>query len=523
VSRSLLWRGLTILAVVVGSALLAYPPRNKINLGLDLRGGVHLVLDVQADEALRAETEKDMDTLVRQLTEAGVAGVTVRRLEDSKFEAVGVPAERRDAVSKVIDDYLPFWSFDSTPQALVFTRRPEEDADIREQAVRQAEQTIRNRIDAFGVSEPVIQRQGLGSSRIVVQLPGVDDPERVKELIKNTALLEFRFVAYPPQGAASSEAEIAAHYGGRVPADVEVLPQEIRGENDEVVGTAWLGLEARRIITGRDLRTARAGMGQFNEPVVRFYLSKEAGRVFGEATGANVGRRLAIVLDGKVQSAPVVQSRITDEGVIEGQFTQTEVEDLVTVLRSGALPASIRYLEERAVGPSLGQDSIDQGTRASLLGGALVLVLMLVVYKLSGVNAVLALALNVVLVFGAMAYFGATLTLPGIAGIVLTIGMAVDANVLIFERIKEELAAGRTVKAAIVAGFGKAWSAVIDTHITTLISALFLFQFGTGPIRGFAVTLSVGIIASLFTAVFTSRFLFDLTLARRGRADRLSI
>jgi preprotein translocase subunit SecD len=523
VSRSLLWRGLAVLVVVVGCILLGYPPQEKINLGLDLRGGVHLVLDVRADEALRAETDKDMETLERQLGEEGVTGISVRRLEDSKFEATGIPAERRDAVKEVIDSYLPFWTYTTGAQSIVFQRRPEEDNDIREQAVRQAQQTINNRIDAFGVTEPVIQRQGLNSSRIVVQLPGVDDPERVKELIKNTALLEFRFVAYPPQGAAASEEEILQNFGGQLPADMEIFPQELRGENQELTGTVFVALEGRRIITGRDLRTARAGLGQFNEPVVRFYLSKEAGRIFGEATGSNIGRRLAIVLDGKVQSAPVVQGRIQDEGVIEGQFTQTEVEDLVTVLRSGALPAGIDYLEERAVGPSLGQDSIADGTRASLLGGALVLVLMLVVYKLSGVNAVLALVINILMVFGAMAYFGATLTLPGIAGIVLTMGMAVDANVLIFERIKEELKAGRTVRAAIAGGFGKAWSAVIDTHMTTLISALFLFQFGTGPIRGFAVTLSVGMIASLFTAVFTSRWLFDLILARRGRAEKLSI
>jgi preprotein translocase subunit SecD len=523
VNRSLLWRGLTILAVMVGAGLVAYPPQEKINLGLDLRGGVHLVLDVQADEALRAETDKDMDTLLRQLEQEGVTGATTHRLEDSRFELVGVAAERRDAVKKVVDSFLPFWSWEAGAQSLVFSRRPDEDQDIREQAVRQAEQTIRNRIDAFGVAEPIIQRQGLGSNRVVVQLPGVDDPERVKELIKNTALLEFRFVAYPPQGAASSEAEILAHFNGRLPPDVEIFPQEIRGEEGEAVGTAFLGLESRRIITGRDLRTARTGLGQFSEPVVRFYLSKEAGRIFGEATGSNVGRRLAIVLDGNVQSAPVVQSRITDEGVIEGQFTQAEVEDLVTVLRSGALPASIVYLEERTVGPSLGQDSIDKGIRASLLGGALVVLLMVGAYKLSGVNAVVAQAINSLITLGALAYFGATLTLPGIAGIVLTIGMAVDANVLIFERIKEELKAGRTVKAAIVTGFGKAWTAVFDTHVTTLISALFLFQFGTGPIRGFAVTLSVGIIASLFTAVFVSRWIFDVVTLLRRRANRLSI
>jgi preprotein translocase subunit SecD len=519
----LLWRGLAVLAVVVGCILLANPPREKINLGLDLRGGVHLVLDVRADEALRAETDKDMETLVRQLGEEGVSGVQVKRLEDSKFEATGIAAEKRAAIETVVDAYLPFWTYSAGPQAVVFTRKPEEDADIRDQAVRQAQQTINNRIDAFGVTEPVIQRQGLNSSRIVVQLPGVDDPERVKELIKNTALLEFRFVAWPPQGAASTEEEILQNFNGQLPAEMEIFPQEVRGEDGEAAGNVFVALEKRRIITGRDLRTARPALGQFNEPVVRFYLSKDAGRAFGEATGANIGRRLAIVLDGKVQSAPVVQGRIQDEGVIEGQFTQTEVEDLVTVLRSGALPASIVYLEERAVGPSLGQDSIDDGTRASLLGGALVLVIMVVVYKLSGMNAVLALVINVLMVFGAMAYFGATLTLPGIAGIVLTIGMAVDANVLIFERIKEERKAGRTVKAAIVSGFGKAWSAVIDTHMTTLISALFLFQFGTGPIRGFAVTLSVGMIASLFTAVFTSRWLFDLILARKGRAEKLSI
>jgi preprotein translocase subunit SecD len=523
VNRNLIWRGLVVLVVVVGCILLAYPPDKKINLGLDLRGGVHLVLDVQADEALRAETDKDMDTLVRQLGEGGTTGVQVHRLENSKFEATGVPAERRDAVEKVVDSYLPFWTYTAAPQSLVFTRKPEEDNDIRDQAVRQAQQTIQNRIDAFGVTEPVIQRQGLNSSRIVLQLPGVDDPERVKELIKNTALLEFRFVAYPPQGAAASEAELLEHFNGKIPDDMEIFPQEVKGEKGVSTGTVFVALEKRRIVTGRDLRTARSGMGQFNEPVVRFYLSKEAGKVFGEATGANIGRRLAIVLDGKVQSAPVVQGRIQDEGVIEGQFTQTEVEDLVTVLRSGALPASIVYLEERAVGPSLGQDSIDDGTRASLLGGALVLLLMLVAYKLSGLNAVLALTINILMVFGFMAYSGATMTLPGIAGIVLTMGMAVDANVLIFERIKEELQAGRTVKAAIGAGFGKAWSAVIDTHMTTLISALFLFQFGTGPIRGFAVTLMVGMIASLFTAVFTSRWLFDLILSRRGRAEKLSI
>ncbi|MGB6335276.1 MAG: protein translocase subunit SecD, partial [Thermoanaerobaculia bacterium] len=282
-------------------------------------------------------------------------------------------------------------------------------------------------------------------------------------------------------------------------------------------------VEKRPVITGRDLKNARPGLGEFNQPVVNFYLTFEGGKLFAEATAANVGRGLAIVLDGKVASAPNIRSRIGDSGIIEGSFTRQEVEDLSTVLRSGALPAGITYLEERTVGPALGQDSIEAGLKAGLIGLALVVVIMLVVYKGTGINAVVALILDIVILFGALAYFRATLTLPGIAGIVLTIGMAVDANVLIFERIREELRHGRTVKSAIDAGFGKALSSVMDANITTLIAALFLFQFGTGPIRGFAVTLSIGILASLFTAIFVSRWIFDLVLAGRKRVDRISI
>jgi preprotein translocase subunit SecD len=340
----------------------------------------------------------------------------------------------------------------------------------------------------------------------VVQLPGVDDPERVKKLIKNTAFLEFRLVEYPlGGGGVPTRAEIDAQHGGVLPDHLEVL-----------TGTV-------RVITGRDLKSARPGLGEFNQPVVNFYLTHEGGKLFAEATAANVGRGLAIVLDGKVVSAPNIRTRIGDSGIIEGSFTRQEVEDLSTVLRSGALPAGITYLEERTVGPALGQDSIEAGLKAGLIGLALVIVTMLVVYKGTGINAVVALILDIVILFGALAYFKATLTLPGIAGIVLTIGMAVDANVLVFERIREELRHGRTVKSAIEAGFGKALSSVMDANITTLIAALFLFQFGTGPIRGFAVTLSIGILASLFTAIFVSRWIFDLVLAGRKRVDRLSI
>jgi preprotein translocase subunit SecD len=398
------------------------------------------------------------------------------------------------------------------------------DNQIRELAVIQALETIRNRVDAFGVSEPVIQRQGLANDRIVVQLPGVDDPERVKKLIKNTAFLEFRLVDYPGSGEplATSREGVLTHYGGQRPPGIEIMTGEFRDESGQVIGRQFYAVESRRVITGRDLKDARPGLGQFNQPVVHFSLTHEGGEAFAKATGDNVGRGLAIILDGKVVSAPRINDRIRDAGIIEGRFSQQEVQDLATVLRSGALPAGITYLEERTVGPSLGQDSIRQGRRAGYIGAALVVLCMLAVYRGAGVNAILALAINVVLVFGALAYFGATLTLPGIAGIVLTVGMSVDANVLIFERIREELRAGKTVRSAIDVGFSKALSSILDANVTTLIAALFLFQFGTGPVRGFAVTLSVGILASLFTAVFVSRWIFDLVLTVR-RADRLSI
>ena len=522
-NRSLVMRTLLVVFVVAGAGLLAYPPDEKINLGLDLRGGIHLVLEVQAEDALRAETDKDLDTFLRQMEEKGIGGGTGSRTDDNSFQVSGVPAANDADVDDVVEDFLGFWNHRRSGGDLIFERRVEEIGEIREQAVRQALQTIRNRVDAFGVAEPVIQRQGLGSNRIVVQLPGVDDPERVKDLIKNTAFLEFKMVEYPPNGFGVPQDEILRNYGGTLPTNLEIVPYERLDDQGVAAIVGYMAVEKRPIVTGRDLRTARPGLGDFNEPVVLFYFNQEGGRLFGEATGANIGRSLAIVLDGKIRSAPNINSRIDDSGRIEGGFTQTEVEDLVTVLRSGALPAGILYLEERTVGPSLGQDSIDQGYRAGLGAVGLVVLTMLIVYRRSGINAVVALAFNVILVFGLLAYFGATLTLPGIAGIILTVGMAVDANVLIFERIKEELASGKTVKTAVSSGFGKAWTSILDANVTTMIAALFLFQFGTGPIRGFAVTLSIGILASVFTAVFNSRLIFDLFLSRRTRVERLSI
>ncbi len=522
-NNSLLWRGLLILAIVAGAALVAFPLDEKVNLGLDLRGGMHLVLSVKTEDALRSETDKDMEALISSLEDEDITGVEGLQTADNKFTLTGVSSDSDDVVRKTVRDRYTGWSVRRVGEQLELTRGEAGNAQIVDGAIRQAENTIRNRIDQFGVAEPVIHRE-LGSNRIVVQLPGVDDPERVKEVIGKTAFLEFRLADWPTEGfGAASREEVLAHYGGRLPDRVELFEQDIRDEEGQLVETRYWGLEAQRVITGRDLRDARPSRGQFQEAVVAFTLKADAAKRFGEITGANVGRSLAIVLDGKLQSAPTINDRISDSGIIQGRYTSEEVQDLVTTLKSGALPAEISYLEERTVGPWLGRDSIERGLRAGAIGAGLVVLAMLVVYKFTGINAVIALLLDFVLVFGALAYMGATLTLPGIAGIILTIGMAVDANVLVFERIREELRNGRTVRSAVQSGFSKAFSSILDANVTTVIAALFLFQFGSGPIRGFAITLVVGIFASVFTAVFVSRWLFDLFLSRRARVEKLSI
>ena len=521
--KSLVSRLIVIVVVVALAALWAYPPEEKINLGLDLQGGMHMVLQVETDDAILAETDNTIDGVLRDLEEEDIEGVEVERTGDATFELTGVPAGRDDFVEdEIIERFHPGWNMRRLGERLQFELTSAEAKNIRELAVNQARETIRNRVDAFGVAEPIIHDEGLGSNRIVVQLPGVDDPDRIRRLIKNTAFLEFRLVKANTGAYATEQAARDANRGADADQH-EVMQEDLRDENKNLVGQQHWVLEKRRVITGRDLKTARPSSGEFNEPTVSFILTSEGGKKFGDITGENIGRGLAIVLDKKVISAPTIQDRITDQGVIHGSFTVQEVQDLVTVLRSGALPAGLTNLTERTVGPTLGQDSIDKGSKAGLIGFVLVIFTMLVVYRLTGINAVLALLLNIVLVFGVLSMFGATLTLPGIAGIVLTIGMAVDANVLIFERIREELRSGRTVKSAIVAGFGKALSSIVDANATTMIAAIFLFMFGTGPIRGFAVTLSVGILASLFTAVFISRWLFDFHTSRRQRIDKLSI
>jgi preprotein translocase subunit SecD len=520
---SVLWRGLLILAVLVAAAFLAFPLDKNINLGLDLQGGMHLALQVKTEDALRAETDSDMERLIQQAEDEKVTGLSGRRTGDNQFELTGVTPDSKSKLADLAKRYLPDWSLQDQPERLVLNRSAQATEQIRQLAVTQAVQTITNRVDQFGVTEPTIQEAS--NYRIIIQLPGVDDPERVRSLIKDTAFLEFRIVRFPKGGGngVSSREAVLANYNGQLPQDLEVLAQDVRDANGKVLGQSFYAVDKRRSVTGRDLRMARPGLGQFNDPVVQFSLTPTGAGAFAELTGNNIGEGLAIVLDGKVVSAPVINARIGDQGgVIEGRFTQQEVQDLSTVLRSGALPAGITYLEERTVGPSLGRDSIQNGLRAGLIGTALVVLFMLVIYKLSGFNAVIALALNLLLLLAGLAMLNATLTLPGIAGILLTIGMAVDANVLVFERIREEIRAGRTVRSAVDQGFDKALSSIVDSNVTTLIAAVFLFQFGTGPIRGFAATLTIGLLASMFTAVFVSRWLFDLLLSSR-RVQRLSI
>jgi preprotein translocase subunit SecD len=400
--------------------------------------------------------------------------------------------------------------------------------------------TMRNRIDTLGVAEPLIQKQGIRGDRILLQLPGIEDPERVKDVVTKPAMLEWKIVSYPPQVGdpgswipPDSKESLLAQFGGALPDDTEVIEQIVRSDFDDTQMTFHWPLKRVSVVRGSDLRTAYRSSGEWGDPAVSFEFTQEAGKRFEVATRENIGRKMPIVLDHVVISAPVIRDAIRDQGIIEGGFTVTTAEDLALQLRSGAFPTEVNIIEERTVGPSLGQDSIRRGLWAGIVGFIGVLVFMVAYYRLSGINAVVALGLNVVLVFGTLGalpflFSGvtnlrATLTLPGIAGLILTVGMAVDANVLIFERIREELRLGKTVRSAVDQGFGKAFMTILDCNVTTVVAAVFLGMYGTGPVRGFAVTLVIGLAASMFTAVFVSRQMFELLLSRRQRVESLSI
>jgi len=512
--KNLQWKVVVTVAVIGLAIFLAYPFNDtKIKRGLDLKGGIHLALKVMTDDSINIETDQEIARLEDLLKKNSVTYQKVTKEGIGRIAVQGTLADQEAKTRDLFDEYNRDWDYSFTGDRATLVLKPLVIQFLRDQAVTQAKETIENRVNGLGVAEPLIQRQG--TDKIIVELPGVDNPDRIKELIKVTAVLEWKLVK---AGPAADEATLLAATNGQVPEDAEVL----KGDPKRGQGGFYL-VDKVATVTGKDLRTIRRTQDEWNNPAVAFSLNSEGGARFENVTGANVGKQIAIILDKKVQSAPLVEQRIsrTQGGIIRGRFTVQEADDLVVVLKAGALPAGISYLEERTIGPALGADSIRQGLMAGLVAIVLVMTFMLVFYKLSGINAVVTLILNVVILFGALAYFKAALTLPGIAGIILAIGMAVDANVLIFERMKEELAVGKGVMSAVSQGFSRAFTAIFDSNLTTIISAVFLFQFGTGPIRGYAVTLTISLVANLFTAVFVSHLLFDLTV--RKSAKRLSI
>ncbi|WP_419655590.1 protein translocase subunit SecD [Desulfosarcina variabilis] len=516
--KNLSWRLIIIAAVILIAAVYVIPtfrpgiwPHKKINLGLDLQGGMHLVLEVDADKAVDNTIERMGQELREMLRKEQIRTVGLDRIEAAKL-SVKVADTEADRLEELLDqefrDLRIVKRSDSEGVREVVLDLPDKEADhIRKMAVDQALETIRNRIDQFGVSEPDIRIQG--ERRVLVQLPGIKDTKRAKGLIGKTALLEFKLL--------DEDHDIESALKGNVPASSEILYETKEDPTTHHISKIPYLVKKRTSLTGAYLTDAKVQIdSQYNEPYVSITFDKKGARLFARITEENVKKRLAIVLDDNIYSAPVIQEKIAGgEARITGNFTTEEARDLAIVLRAGALPAPVQILEERTVGPSLGTDSIRMGLLSMCVGGLLVVLFMAIYYKGSGIVADFALILNILLIAGGLAGFGATLTLPGIAGIILTIGMAVDANVLIFERIREEMRLGKTPRAAVDAGYDRATLTILDANVTTLIAALVLFQFGTGPVKGFAVTLSLGVVASLFTALVATRAIFDYFLINR--------
>ena len=499
---------------------------DRIKLGLDLKGGSHLVLQVQVDEAIGQRCDQAVDQLTKQLREKNVNVGDIRRLDDTHIQVNNVEPSTSGTFRDIVTNQFADWNISPAAGVVngyLLTLKPSVIADLRRDTMDQALETITRRINALGLTEPTIAFTGRGDNEILVQLPGEGDPTRAKAVIQAGGQLSLNRVAddqtYP------SEAAALAAKGGVLPPGTEILP----GRSDSAAGPTaapvYYILDRAPAVTGADLRGATPAPDTNNpsQYQVHFELSTAAAARFGPFTEANIGHRMAIVLDHQVYSAPVIQGRIDDNGEITGNFNQDSAHDLALVLRAGALPASIKYLEERTVGPSLGADSIRQGVRASIGSILVVMIFLVFYYRLSGVNAVVALFLNLLILVAFMAFAGAVLTLPGIAGVILTIGMGVDSNVLVFERIREELRNGKTPAAAVEQGFDKAFQTIIDTHVTTIVSAIFLFLFGTGPVKGFAITLVIGLLANVFTSIYVSRAIFDWNLSRQDRQEALSI
>jgi preprotein translocase subunit SecD len=521
--------------------------RDNIRLGLDLKGGTHLVMQVQTSKYLEKLT-RDLAPAVESAAKAAgynVQGV-VPNISGDTYQVVVTANdasklnEMRDELPKKVE--LLNWTPTISGNTITWSLSQSAQRALSDQAVEQAYRIVDSRINAVGVAEPTLQRHGgQNSTQILLQMPGIQDPERIKKLIAGESRLELMKVVSPsnpaPLKTYATEQEAIASLGGQVPPNRRVLAYSERDEptaaGQEATATPdpnapkrWVVVESPAVVDGSELRSADAAQGGGGDSnyEIDFTLKPTGAEKFGAWTGANIGAYMAVVLNNEVKSAPFIKGQITDRGQIAGSFTEQSAKDLALTLRSGALPAPLVYLEERTVGPSLGADSIRAGVMSALLGLALVIIFMVFYYRGAGLNAVVALLLNMIITVASLVVFDATLTLPGIAGLILTIGMTVDTNVLIFERIREELETGKTVASAVDQGFSRAFVTVIDTHVTTIVSSLFLFVFGTGPIRGFAVTLILGLLANLFSAVYVSRTIFIWVLNRKGRrAETLSI
>lgn len=558
--KNLLQRTIIIVVVTLVSLYIVIGPRHRptlsdfswtgikrslasnIKLGLDLKGGSHLVMRVKYEEFLKTLTQTNANAAETAARDAGLPVKQVRAetsggnyalvLELTDGSRVG---EVDDTVRKKVD--LQEWTSSVSGNTVTWTLPVTNQRALAEQATEQAKRIIDSRLDAVGVAEPLVQRHGSQSSyQILVQMPGIQDPERVKQLLKAESKLELVHVVSPPSPSPiqtyATEEEAKQSLGGTVPNNRRVVPYFERDEPTAANNTQtqtqpqkkWVVIEVPAVVDGSELRNAAATQAQgASEYQISFALKPSGADKFGKWTGANINEYMGVVLNDEVKSIAYIKSQIHDQGEISGRFTKQSAEDLALTLRSGALPAPIEYQEERTVGASLGDDSIRAGVRASLVGLIFVVAFMLFYYRGAGINAVVALVLNMILMLAALIVFNATLTLPGIAGIILTIGMAVDSNVLIFERIREELKSGKTVPSAIEQGFARAFVTIIDTHVTTIISSLFLFVFGTGPLRGFAVTLVIGLVINLFSAIYVSRTIFMWELSRKRKLETLSI
>jgi preprotein translocase subunit SecD len=514
---------------------------NNIHLGLDLKGGSHLVMKVKTDDFLKSLSEGNALAVENAAKDAGVPAKEVRAetAGDYRIVLTAEDASKLDAIEEAVKKKVDLtdWSVAKSGNTIAWTLTPTAQRNLAEQATEQAHKIILSRLEGVGVVEPLVARHGAqGSHQILVQMPGIQDPERVKQLLKADSNLEMVHVVSPPSPSPvqtyNTKEEAEASLGGTVPSNRRVFPYAERNEpttagqaNDTPKDKKWVVVEWPVVVDGSELRNAAAlqTRGAADDYQISFSFKPAGAEKFGAWTGANINQYMGVVLNDEVKSIAYIKSQIFDQGEISGRFTKQSAEDLALTLRSGALPAKIEYQEERTVGPSLGADSIRSGVKASLYGLLFVVAFMLFYYRGAGVNAVVALLLNMVLMLAALIVFEATLTLPGIAGIILTIGMAVDSNVLVFERIREELLSGKTVPSAVDQGFKRAIVTIIDTHVTTVISSLFLFVFGTGPLRGFAVTLIIGLVINLFSAVYVSRTIFMWLLSRKRRMETLSI